>query len=542
MTNNLAGQNGQWSVAGPANPRAKEQFSSAFYNGKVYVLGGYVTDSTTNLGFGSASIEVYDLMTKRWDISKIKMPSPRAHSSIEVLNNKLYVIGGSSGWPLILRYDDIEVFDLLLDSWDPDPIRLSSRRYGSGSCIVEGQIYVIGGFDRTSQGISTVEAYDPVSKIWEKKADMPTARGSLSVCYLNGKIYALGGVTSSGDIIPYFEIYDIQTNSWQTGPAAHPKGLYGHATWVYNNFIYIAGGITGLDPELRVNTYNTKMTVYDPQSKAVFEVCSFPYRANTTAIHVKENEFLSMCAIMTPGQIDGTYSKGSVNIKYMATSNPVVAIHREISNTYLHQTDSLFFRTSFINHKERLFTAHINLKNSANNIEKSVQLHDDGLHNDYHTSDGVYGGWIGNLSHEDIYYIEVITTDINGDRIFTSSGIERPFTTIGPLKVDDSSSMELKIGESISPDTVSFSFGIRNNGKIRKAEGVEVELFCADPNIALLSKQLLIGDILPGETVNASSKGKLIISSGFRTKRPIEIYVSIQSNGNSFWHDILRFE
>ena len=53
---------------------------------------------------------------------------------------------------------------------------------------VDGKIYAIGGHDYTNV-LNTVEMYDPATDIWEQKADMPTARIRLSSSVVDGIIY-----------------------------------------------------------------------------------------------------------------------------------------------------------------------------------------------------------------------------------------------------------------------------------------------------------------------------------------------------------------
>jgi hypothetical protein len=43
------------------------------------------------------------------------------------------------------------------------------------AAVVDGKIYVIGGFHTGVGALSTVEAYDPSTDTWTQKADMPTA-------------------------------------------------------------------------------------------------------------------------------------------------------------------------------------------------------------------------------------------------------------------------------------------------------------------------------------------------------------------------------
>ena len=60
--------------------------------------------------------------------------------------------------------------------------------------VVNGKIYAIGGSaGHRDRLVSAVEAYDPATDTWTRKADMPTARTYFSASVVNGKIYAIGG-------------------------------------------------------------------------------------------------------------------------------------------------------------------------------------------------------------------------------------------------------------------------------------------------------------------------------------------------------------
>jgi RNA polymerase sigma factor (sigma-70 family) len=65
---------------------------------------------------------------------------------------------------------------------------MSTKRFAPATCVLNGKIYAIGGWDRT-QNLKTVEEYDPVTDIWTKKADMQVGGYGFSACALNGKIY-----------------------------------------------------------------------------------------------------------------------------------------------------------------------------------------------------------------------------------------------------------------------------------------------------------------------------------------------------------------
>lgn len=539
------GQNGIWSPDDLPNPVGKMRFSTCVFEGKVYVFGGYIRhDSDKNaLGFwdyGSSSIEVFDPITKTWDISKL-MPEPRAHTSVELLGNKMYIIGGTSGRPDILRYSSIEVYDPISDTWDENLIEMSSRRFACGTCTAYGKIYVIGGFDDNEVAVSSLEVYDTQKKIWERKAPMPTARGDLTVTYLNGKIYAFGGYTDlygKNYPINYFEIYDVASNTWSTGSDLLVEGLYKHVALVYNGMIYIAGGVVHYNNVI----YNTQLMAFDPISKSIFKICEMPFGATDLSMHLFNDEILFLGVAGNETTHKDTSKYGNFIWTYQAVENPIATFNSVVSNSYASLTDSLYLRTSFINHKNLTIEARIDLINSTGHLEKSIQLFDDGLHEDFLRGDGVYGNWIKDLPRDEIYSIDVITIDNHGKVYFKSKGIAGPITTIGPLQIESSSTIEQVQEQLALSDTAFISLEIKNLGTLATAEDISVEIFCKNPSVRVINGYLEYGNILPGTVNNTLSEGKIVVISKNRLAEPIEMQISIQSKGNSFWHDILKIE
>ena len=104
---------------------------------------------------------------------------------------------------------------------------------------VDGKIYAMGGQGVGRQIHRTVEAYDPVTDAWEKRADMPTARFNLSATTVNGIIYAIGGFSDLGlRASQTVEAYDPATDTWDT-MAAMPEGRSGFSTSVVDEKIFV---------------------------------------------------------------------------------------------------------------------------------------------------------------------------------------------------------------------------------------------------------------------------------------------------------------
>jgi N-acetylneuraminic acid mutarotase len=180
-------------------------------NGKIYAIGGstYSGLSPITSGFTGTN-EEYDLKTDAWTI-KASMPTPRARFAIAAYQNKIYCIGGTTG-------------------------------YSSSTG------YVLTGI---------TEVYDPETDTWETKASMPTARDTLKANVANGKIYLIGGYPGG----TLNEVYDPETDSWTTKASA-PTGVSDYASAVVDDEIFVIGVF--LNPQTR--NYDPITEIYDSQS------------------------------------------------------------------------------------------------------------------------------------------------------------------------------------------------------------------------------------------------------------------------------------
>ncbi len=111
-----------------------------------------------------------------------------------------------------------EEVDSSLFQCDPAPppwqtkAAMPTPRYQSTSEVVNGKIYVIGGMSADHERLYTVEEYDPATDLWTTKAPMPRAGYWNSSAVWDGEIY----VADAYNAISYFSRYDPATDTWTT--------------------------------------------------------------------------------------------------------------------------------------------------------------------------------------------------------------------------------------------------------------------------------------------------------------------------------------
>jgi N-acetylneuraminic acid mutarotase len=238
-------------------PTARQGLSTSVVNGKIYAIGGGAgsSDSYAYVETYSA-VEVYDPATDTWT-TRAEMPTARGFHSANVVDGRIYVIGGShASSPHVNRVRTVEVYDPATDTWTQKGDMKPPRGAGFSS-VVDGKIYVIGGYG----GSQRVTEYDPSTDTSTTKSEMPTARHALTTSTLDGKIYAIGGYTPGVSGYPgvvTVEIYDPATDSWTTARDM-PTGRFGPRSSVVDGKIYVIGGM----PRWIESAYGT-VEVYDP--------------------------------------------------------------------------------------------------------------------------------------------------------------------------------------------------------------------------------------------------------------------------------------
>lgn len=222
-------------------PTARQGLSTSVVNGKIYAIGGGASSSSSYTRVETFStVEEYNPATNTWT-TKSPMPTSRGFHSANVVDGKIYIIGGSqASGPNHKRVLTVEVYDPVTDTWAQKDDMPAPRAAGFSS-VVDGKIYVIGGY----MGAQRVDEYDPATDTWTTKSEMPTARHALSTSALDGKIYAIGGYVpgvAGHPGVATVEVYDPATDTWITAPDM-PTGRFGPRTSVVDGKIYVIGGI-----------------------------------------------------------------------------------------------------------------------------------------------------------------------------------------------------------------------------------------------------------------------------------------------------------
>ena len=217
----------------------RSQFATAAVDGKIYLFGGFsvVERRGKKIEKTMAIVEVYDPAADAWE-QKGKALTARTRMGASVVNGKVYITGGyrNTGGGA----DHLEIYDPATDTWQ-NGAKLFEARWLLTSAAVNGKVYIFGGFVKPRL-LEVVEEYDPATNQWSKKADLPNPRQELSHSspVVDGKVYVMGGNDLNGTLASV-DVYDAATDTWEKGKKM-PTIRESLATVQVKGKIYAIGG------------------------------------------------------------------------------------------------------------------------------------------------------------------------------------------------------------------------------------------------------------------------------------------------------------
>ena len=216
-------------------------------NGRILLLGGLANPN--GYRWVIRDVSVYDPETDAWSPGT-PMPIARAHASVAVVGNRLYVTGGFTGSGF--ASSRVFIYDAAADAWE-QASRMPTRRGGLATIALNGLVYAIGGGNDRDGQVATNEVYDPVTGEWSTLPSMPTSRDRMGATVHEDEIYTFGG-RRDGVALDAVEIFDPDANRWRSADPM-PVPLSGSAAVSLGSRIYLFGGIPiGSDPAVEVRS------------------------------------------------------------------------------------------------------------------------------------------------------------------------------------------------------------------------------------------------------------------------------------------------
>lgn len=193
-------------------PTRRKGFVAAVVDGEIYIIGGSIYNKKLGKREATGLVEVYDPLTNRWE-KRANMPTAREWANAEVVDGKIYVLGGEISGPFLLKdrlVHNIEEYNPKLNTWRKRP-NIPMPKCWFETVVVDNEIWTIGGYDLNNsfRHIDAVDIYNPIANKWRGAQPLTTPKTTTAVV-VNGTIYLLGGWLDSINSLfsPIVEAYD----------------------------------------------------------------------------------------------------------------------------------------------------------------------------------------------------------------------------------------------------------------------------------------------------------------------------------------------
>jgi non-specific serine/threonine protein kinase len=223
--------------AGPGLPFAVHHAMLVSYQGKVWLIGGFLPSGPNLEAAASNKVLYLDPAKGHW-VTAPPLHHARAAAAAVVVGNKIVVFGGRTGGKVEAEVKPTEVFDG--KSWHDAPaIPFPGDHLGA---VTDGTYaYAIGGRTlKSSDNNNHLQRFDPATNKWTQLTPLPAANSDMGAVYVNGQIVTFGG-ENAFSVFNTVRAYNVATKSWST-LANMAQARHGMGAAVIGNTIYAIDG------------------------------------------------------------------------------------------------------------------------------------------------------------------------------------------------------------------------------------------------------------------------------------------------------------
>jgi len=213
------------------------RYFSAVWDGKnsIYIIGG-MSLKNKRLVF-EKRVEVFNTLTHEVSFAK-SLPAPTRINSAVLLDGRIFVFGGTFPEQRRLKASAIvSVFDIAKNSWmraENMPTAKTTK-----AVVKDGYIYVVGGYDRTSN-LNVFERFDPKLNKWQTLPSLPVKMSAHSAVVVDNQLFTFGDY----DNLDATYVYDFNSSEWKKIDIGYKASRH-NAVTLLNNNVYVIGGNTG---------------------------------------------------------------------------------------------------------------------------------------------------------------------------------------------------------------------------------------------------------------------------------------------------------
>jgi len=298
-------------------PEARQLHAAVVHGNWLYVIGG-------STGAVTASVIRLDLSnpTSTWDDAGVTdLPVARRYHTAVIHNNWLYVIGGftTSRTASVIRLDLTNP----AGAWDDAGVTdLPEGVYTHSSAIYGDWLYVTGGNRSTGKSAKTLRLdLSSPTGAWDDAGvtDLPEARDNHASAIYDNWLYIVGGLTTSRSPVVIRLDLTNPAGVWDdAGVSDLSDGINQPSLVIKDNWLYLIGGSTSTTPALATVP---RLDLYNPAAGWRYtDIVNLPAgRSQTASIHYGETVYV----------IGGYTTVVQSNTwRYRTNSNPEDAAHR----------------------------------------------------------------------------------------------------------------------------------------------------------------------------------------------------------------------
>ncbi|XP_058268347.1 kelch-like protein 10 [Hemibagrus wyckioides] len=207
----LSGYSKYFSLSGAPMHSCRCYVSVAMLDRCIYAMGAFNGTQILN------TAECYEPSSNQWRVIP-SMHEQRCDASAATLNSKIYICGGFNGDECLLT---AECYDPDHEQWtliEPMHMPMGTRHVSIRTVYILLLIYSftltkrkpdllqVGGFDGDSL-MQSIEAFDPRTKSWRILSPMFTQRRNFGIEVMDGRLYVIGGYSSSEGTTSTCDVY-----------------------------------------------------------------------------------------------------------------------------------------------------------------------------------------------------------------------------------------------------------------------------------------------------------------------------------------------
>lgn len=220
-------------------------------NGRILVTGG-------NQGAAVATCELYDPTLNVWIVLPTMSVARFGHIAVKLNDGRVLVTGGGSA--------TAEIYNPTANTWTTVAPSSVNRVDGQGIKLNNNTVLVGGGYTNTADPTTSTavcEVYNPYVNTWETVGSLATARHGHKFILTNvlsgdGRVIAFAGSTNNTVPLSSIEIYEPSTRLWASGASMATGRFYFGISTLNDNTIELSGGSKDgtLIPTFDISIYN----------------------------------------------------------------------------------------------------------------------------------------------------------------------------------------------------------------------------------------------------------------------------------------------